>query len=362
MTPEALRRRMAHGNIYAAEKVDAALGQLLPASGNLAALRELALLWVADRVDEGLEEYRERHGITEPWETRERVVVALTGAPGRRPPHPARRPPGRPAATPSWSASTSAAADGLADAQPRTCSNATARCSSSSAAGTPRSTGTDVADALHRLRPRRERHPDRPRRVPAVPVGRAHQGLGHQPGHRQAGRDRRPRHLGRRPTPSDGDRRSRRDRRRLRRPGRPGPADRLGRRRSSASRCSSLALLPFQDAIGDARRSCCCCSSASSAVALLGGLLPGARRLGRRLPVRRLVLHRAHPQPALRTRPATPSPSSCSSPSPSLVSGLVDRLARRTAELARGQAETEALAALAQGTAILDDAGAAPRS
>ena len=27
-------------------------------------------------------EYRERHGITEPWETRERVVVALTGAPG----------------------------------------------------------------------------------------------------------------------------------------------------------------------------------------------------------------------------------------------------------------------------------------
>ena len=31
MTPEALRRRMAHGNVYAADKVDAALGQLLPA-------------------------------------------------------------------------------------------------------------------------------------------------------------------------------------------------------------------------------------------------------------------------------------------------------------------------------------------
>ncbi len=40
------------------------------------------MLWVADRVDEGLEEYRERHGISEPWETRERVVVALTGGPG----------------------------------------------------------------------------------------------------------------------------------------------------------------------------------------------------------------------------------------------------------------------------------------
>jgi two-component system sensor histidine kinase KdpD len=81
MSPEALRRRMAHGNIYAPEKVDAALGNYFRV-GNLSALRELALLWVADRVDDAIEEYRERHGITEPWETRERVVVALTGAPG----------------------------------------------------------------------------------------------------------------------------------------------------------------------------------------------------------------------------------------------------------------------------------------
>jgi two-component system sensor histidine kinase KdpD len=81
MTPEALRRRMAHGNIYAAEKVDAALGNYFR-PGNLAALRELALLWLADRVDEALQQYRARHGIERPWETKERVVVALTGAPG----------------------------------------------------------------------------------------------------------------------------------------------------------------------------------------------------------------------------------------------------------------------------------------
>jgi two-component system sensor histidine kinase KdpD len=80
MTPEALRRRMAHGNIYTAERIDAALANYFR-PGNLAALRELALLWVADRVDDELEGYRERHGITEPWETRERVVVAITGAP-----------------------------------------------------------------------------------------------------------------------------------------------------------------------------------------------------------------------------------------------------------------------------------------
>ncbi len=80
MAPEAIRRRMAHGNIYPAERVDAALGNYFRV-GNLGALRELALLWVADRVDEALREYRERHHIDQPWETRERVLVALTGAP-----------------------------------------------------------------------------------------------------------------------------------------------------------------------------------------------------------------------------------------------------------------------------------------
>lgn len=81
MSSEALRRRMAHGNIYPAERIDAALGNYFRL-GNLTALRELALLWVADRVEESLSAYRERHNIAQPWETRERVVVALTGAPG----------------------------------------------------------------------------------------------------------------------------------------------------------------------------------------------------------------------------------------------------------------------------------------
>ncbi len=80
MTPEALRRRMAHGNIYRAEKVDAALGNYFRV-GNLSALRELALLWVADKVDAGLQDYMEAQGIASTWETRERVVVAVTGAP-----------------------------------------------------------------------------------------------------------------------------------------------------------------------------------------------------------------------------------------------------------------------------------------
>ena len=80
MAPEALRRRLAHGNVYGPDKIDAALGNYFR-PGNLSALRELALLWVADRVDDALHEYRDRHGITRPWETRERVIVALAGAP-----------------------------------------------------------------------------------------------------------------------------------------------------------------------------------------------------------------------------------------------------------------------------------------
>ncbi len=80
ITPEALRRRMSHGNVYAAEKVDAALRNYFR-PGNLTALRELALLWLADQVDSALAKYRADHKITDMWEARERVVVAVTGGP-----------------------------------------------------------------------------------------------------------------------------------------------------------------------------------------------------------------------------------------------------------------------------------------
>ncbi len=80
ITPEALRRRLAHGNVYAAHRVDAALGNYFRV-GNLTALRELALLWVADQVDVALQRYRSEKEITDTWETRERVVAAITGGP-----------------------------------------------------------------------------------------------------------------------------------------------------------------------------------------------------------------------------------------------------------------------------------------
>ena len=81
VTPEALRRRMAHGNIYAADKIDASLANYFRV-GNLSALRELALLWLADRVEDSLRRYLVEHDIEETWETRERLIVGITGTSG----------------------------------------------------------------------------------------------------------------------------------------------------------------------------------------------------------------------------------------------------------------------------------------
>ena len=80
ITPEALRRRLSHGNVYAPERIDAALSNYFR-RGNLTALRELALLWLADQVDAALAKYRAENKITDTWEARERVVVAVTGGP-----------------------------------------------------------------------------------------------------------------------------------------------------------------------------------------------------------------------------------------------------------------------------------------
>lgn len=80
LTPQSLRDRLAEGQVYPASRIDAALSNYFRL-GNLTALRELTLLWLADEVDSSLQRYRAEHGIEEKWEARERVVVALTGGP-----------------------------------------------------------------------------------------------------------------------------------------------------------------------------------------------------------------------------------------------------------------------------------------
>ena len=80
ITPEALRRRLVHGNVYPPEQAAAAMEDYFR-PGNLTALRQLALLWLANQVDAALEKYRSDKKITDTWETRERVVVAVSGGP-----------------------------------------------------------------------------------------------------------------------------------------------------------------------------------------------------------------------------------------------------------------------------------------
>jgi two-component system sensor histidine kinase KdpD len=78
---EQLRRRMLHGNIYPMEKVPQALTHFFR-TDNLIALRELALRFVADESDEELLEHLRRHQPQVLWETCERIMAAVTAAPG----------------------------------------------------------------------------------------------------------------------------------------------------------------------------------------------------------------------------------------------------------------------------------------
>jgi two-component system sensor histidine kinase KdpD len=80
-SPEQLRRRMLHGNIYPKEKVPQALTHFFQ-TDNLIALRELALRFVADESDEELLDHLRRRQSPGLWETTERIMVAITGAPG----------------------------------------------------------------------------------------------------------------------------------------------------------------------------------------------------------------------------------------------------------------------------------------
>lgn len=79
-SPEQLRRRMLHGNVYPTEKVPEAL-QGFFRQENLTALRELALRFVADETEEELLAFLARHQPPAVWETTERMMVAVTGAP-----------------------------------------------------------------------------------------------------------------------------------------------------------------------------------------------------------------------------------------------------------------------------------------
>jgi two-component system sensor histidine kinase KdpD len=80
-SPEQLRRRMLHGNIYPADKVPQALTNFFR-EDNLMALRELALRFLADETEEELLEHLKSRQTGVLWETSERILVGVTAAPG----------------------------------------------------------------------------------------------------------------------------------------------------------------------------------------------------------------------------------------------------------------------------------------
>ena len=80
-SPEQLRRRMLHGNIYPQDRVLQALTHFFR-TDNLIALRELALRFVADGSDEELLEHLRRSRSQVLWETTERFMVAVSAVPG----------------------------------------------------------------------------------------------------------------------------------------------------------------------------------------------------------------------------------------------------------------------------------------
>lgn len=81
MSPEALRRRLAHGHVYPPERLDPALANLFRPTV-LGALRQLTLLWLADRVEDELEQHLDLERSPEAQQVRERIVVALGGQGG----------------------------------------------------------------------------------------------------------------------------------------------------------------------------------------------------------------------------------------------------------------------------------------
>ncbi|MGE7686802.1 universal stress protein [Peribacillus simplex] len=76
ISPKGLQQRMLEGNIYAKEKVEQALNNFFK-TGNLIALRELALREVADDVDERLESWERKRTLRGPWRKQEVIFVCV---------------------------------------------------------------------------------------------------------------------------------------------------------------------------------------------------------------------------------------------------------------------------------------------
>ncbi len=80
LPPEELLKRLAEGKVYVKDMAGLAVNSFFR-SGNLLALRQLALRIVADRVDDKMRGYMQAHAIAGPWPAREFILVAVYASP-----------------------------------------------------------------------------------------------------------------------------------------------------------------------------------------------------------------------------------------------------------------------------------------
>ena len=77
---EELRKRLAEGKVYFPEQAERAAENFFR-TGNLIALRELALRRTAERVDAQMQRYRTEHAVAQTWPTAERILVCVGASP-----------------------------------------------------------------------------------------------------------------------------------------------------------------------------------------------------------------------------------------------------------------------------------------
>ncbi|MGE3262771.1 MAG: ATP-binding protein [Bacteriovoracia bacterium] len=80
LSPEELLKRLREGKVYLGDRADAAIKNFFKEE-HLTALRELALRFTAEKVDQDLHSQMTIKGIEGPWNTNERLLVAVSHSP-----------------------------------------------------------------------------------------------------------------------------------------------------------------------------------------------------------------------------------------------------------------------------------------
>ena len=80
ISPEELLKRLSEGKVYIPERADVAVKRFLR-KGNITALREMALNFVARAVDNDMRDYMQQNRIAGPWKAGDRLLVAVSPSP-----------------------------------------------------------------------------------------------------------------------------------------------------------------------------------------------------------------------------------------------------------------------------------------